>query len=508
MIRWVNKLIFILVLVTSLFGQGWNTWQAWNDWLGNRLGPNLVSNGDFHDYTFDYSSIGEPDPFYESDFSADEDGWGAYGSTVAGNVDGVSDGTTSYDDVLKFYADNTTGVHSIVKSNILEMNQYMRITGKIYIPSSNTNLKQVEISNGYMSTDGGIIVSTTGSWVDFECEIKAGDAGRHKLRMYGKDASGNYSWTGAGSSTDDIFYVKDVKVQRVGMLAHWVFDDYFHTQEGTGKTVLQDLTGNGYDLTASGGFDYTHQLTGDDPNYKNGNALQFDGVNDYFYRPVADATAFNPGTGDFSIAGWAYTDNTTGTKIIISKDNAYKIWLNDATLIASFYNGTAWMDLNIGTVTAKTYFFFAATYNRNGNLTGYLNTSSTTLDISAYYSVSLNPTSDLEIGKLGTDYFAGYIPEPAYFNRALSATEVEALSKKPRHWTWNESGILDRSGWSPVLSGGAELTQDVTGLDANRSYKERIQKNGVTTSTTVTGVTSKTYTLTDGTYGYVKLQRK
>jgi len=461
------------------------------------IGSEVVDNSTFTDFTFDYTSIGEASPFYESDFSAGTDGWGGYGGTLSAPE---TEPVTGESNTLKFMSDSSDGVHRVSKNVLPNDDQYYRIKAKIYIPSSNTTIKKVVINLAY-SPIGGYTVSTLDAWVDINFELYKPKNNINWLHILGGDSTGNVYFTGTDG---DIFYIKDVHVQRVGMLAHWVFDDYFHTQEGTGKTVLQDLTGNGYDLTASAGFDYTHQLTGDDPNYRNGNSLRFDGVDDYAYRPAADATAFNPDTGDFSIAGWIYlTGNSNGG--VIGKGYAnpdYKFWrLWDQGGLLRFQvgdgSGVLWWITDGYVYTNPQWVHFAITLDRDGEQRFYINGQlyesqniTNTIDISNNY--------DLVIGR--HPYFDSYYcentyAELAYFNRALSATEVKALSKKPRHWTWNESGTLDRSGWSSVLSSGAELSQDLTTTNP-QLYKE--QKNSDISY--FGNTTSHTITLDDGTW--------
>ena len=486
----MKRIFFTILIATIVFGQSWNTWQTWNDWLGNRLGPNLVTNGYFYDYTFDYTYIGNTTQVLNETSFDTFNKW-----TVSNDISwNSSDSTVKY----LFSANHTSQLIQISTNRA-----YSGDASQLY---------------GFSYTIDSVATAPDG---DFSLTFKWGTSsvsmpftqGKHYVELIspsGASTADIIIEANCTTSTVGEFYLDDFDIHRVGMLAHWVFDDYFHTQEGTGKTILQDLTGNGYDLSASTGFDYTHQLTGDNPNYKNGNALRFDGVDDRLVR-----SEINPNQYNFSL-GFVVRHNAVGA---ISEsqsylNNGWRVIVNSSGYLKVYAMTDTGSVVTVGQYTdyqLNTFNIIFVTFSgdsMSADIKCYVNgTEAFTNTVAGFAPPEADRTFTLGYNG-GVPFLNGYMSEAAYFNRTLNATEVEALSKKPRHWTWNESGTLDRSGWSPVLSGGAELTQDVTGLDANRSYKERIQKDGVTTSTTVTGVTSKTYTLTDGTYGYVKLQRK
>ncbi len=638
-------LILILLISTSLFGQ-WNNWNYWNIWGRSSLGPNLVVNGDFHDFTFDYSSIGEDTAFYTSDFSVDADGWANYLglSTVNGNIDAVSDGTTSYDNCLRLTSDGTS-LSARVYKNFADdfiVGQYYKVTGRFYIPSGQTvsgiaislgNLEQVFYTN-----------STVGSWINFEVEFKAGDVFYQKMIQL-RGISFNLS--------GEVIYFRDITIQKVGMVAHWIFDDYYNSQEGGGGYIGEDwaqggavygtnyfpnptisdlsninvvgsviathetnddkdgndgilkadfqatgntnyiqfstptwpttgylyqisfwakrLSGsgsnlrgtngygfditltdkwrhyiiynyilagtaglrvyitdapaivlfdgvyikkmiNGYHLQPSSGFEYTGQITGRNPAYKNGKALKFDGIDDYFYIPAAQATALNPGTGDFSITAWIKTSSTGIYQKIMEKYELttlnYQLLVNSSNQARfTIKDGTSSIDLiGTSTITDGNWHLIVGIYSTTSGAKLYVDGNLEASTTSTLSSVSIN--GDFAIGARpgGSTFFNGYISEPAYFNRALYATEVMALYGKAKHWEWDGVGTLQNVNFTQVITGGGTLSQTVNGLDANKIYRETIMKNGFETIQNIDGVTSKTYNLTDGSYEYVRLQ--
>ncbi len=217
------------------------------------LGPAINKNPQFNDFSLDYKSTGEPDPFYESDFKDGTDGWYGVRGTVQGNIDGIG----GEDDVLKYYANSDNSVHRACPNIAFVDGQYYRVTGKIYIPSTNTNLDGIKIFDGY-SPDGYLEITTTDTWVDFDVEIHATSPGDERVYLAGM-SGGSTFFTGANSSSNDLFYVKDVKVQRVGLMAYWHFNDVFSRLNGGGGYIGEDwhLGGPVYgdELIIDGGFE-------------------------------------------------------------------------------------------------------------------------------------------------------------------------------------------------------------------------------------------------------------
>jgi len=165
---------------------------------------------------------GSQTPIYTSDFSAGVDSWLAVRSTVSGNNDAVSDGTTSKNDVLKCYASIDNSTHYLYRTNgiIPVGNKYFNLTFSYYIPSANTNVDglRVDVSNMTNSqvSQWGNILTTTGSWTDVSLTATFNNAyslGGLRLTML---KAGAQSFVGAASSSDDIVYLKDIVVKQLG----------------------------------------------------------------------------------------------------------------------------------------------------------------------------------------------------------------------------------------------------------------------------------------------------
>ncbi len=211
---------------------------------------NLV-NLTFRDIRGD-GTVGELDPFYVSDFSSEIDGWKVNRAAVSASETEPSTGET---DVLKFWANDEEGTHNIYRSIVLKRNQKIRVTGKFYVPSSNSNVKGFGILLQGNGNNGRYQDFTLDQWVEFDIEFVNRyayvDPSSTSLNIYGIISDGSYSFVGANDSNNDIVYVKDIKIQRLGPVAHWVFDEMYNKQ---GELI--------YESNFYGGTDDWHSYNG------------------------------------------------------------------------------------------------------------------------------------------------------------------------------------------------------------------------------------------------------
>ncbi len=134
---------------------------------------------------------------YTSDFSAGADSWTGTRCTRTGNVDGI----LGVNDCLSAYASADAGVtHYLAKSGNISPYKWYRITLDYYIPAGNTHV------NGIRAGNTGNDWTVTGQWVT-----------NSKVFYYTTSAAviwmlsnGSYSFTGSGSSSDDLIYIKNV----------------------------------------------------------------------------------------------------------------------------------------------------------------------------------------------------------------------------------------------------------------------------------------------------------
>jgi len=158
--------------------------------------------------------IGEQDRTeirYSSNFSSNVDGFSNVRSTVTGNNDNISDGNTSKDNVLKYYASNDLGTHYIQRSLGSENGKKYLLTFDYYIPSENTNVDGFELGNAIESIDeleGSVEGNIVGSWTTHRLLYMSRFTAANVRFEMTKVGSGVF--TGANDSSDDIIYIKNI----------------------------------------------------------------------------------------------------------------------------------------------------------------------------------------------------------------------------------------------------------------------------------------------------------
>jgi len=217
------------------------------------------ANGDL-DTTALLAFVNEDYNTYTSDFSSGTDGWFANGGTADGNIDGISDGTTSKDDVLRLTLSGGAISHSVRLNGAIDVGNVHDVSFEYYIPSGQTmDGILFRTDNG---VDGNYQQSVVGTWTSVTIEdwsITQGD----QFRIYATDG---------GSSTvdgdDDVFYLKNIVVTQTtadGAVTTWY--------DQAGSNDATNSTDSEQPLIVSGGTLKT----------ENGKAaLDFDGVDDYF----------------------------------------------------------------------------------------------------------------------------------------------------------------------------------------------------------------------------------
>ena len=173
---------------------------------------------------------------YASAFASGISSFNPIGLTQAYNEDGVSDGSTSKDDCLKVYADGSSSHFTYVDISGLSAPD-TRIKLFYYIPTANTNVDGLRISDGGTGGAGTLVTSTTtGAWTEFETTFTRGSTTR--ITIYAMDG-GSTSFTGAASASDDIIYLNAVTVDSAGCVADYDLAFANPTQ----STMVQDRAG-------------------------------------------------------------------------------------------------------------------------------------------------------------------------------------------------------------------------------------------------------------------------
>jgi len=179
---------------------------------------------------------GSQTPKWASNFSAGADGVTKIGGTATGNIDGIG----GQDDVLRFYADGSTGSHALIGPVGLDFGCKYSIAYDYYIPAANTNIKS--ISATVNSVAAGSIGAVLGAWTTAGDFINNVAGVSVVVYFFARNAAGSTSFTGANSITDDLFYIKNVRLAKVGALTN-------HNIEGISVTDWQDAGTNNIDLT-------------------------------------------------------------------------------------------------------------------------------------------------------------------------------------------------------------------------------------------------------------------
>ena len=232
--------------------------------------------------------------------------------------------------------------------------------------------------------------------------------GTHVLTAVARDAAGNTSTSIAVS-----LILANTVQQPTGLVAAYGFE------EGTGTTVA-DASGSGNNGTVSGA------LWSSSGRY--GNALAFDGVNDIVTVP--DANSLDLTTG-LTLEAWVYPTALSGWRTVllkeVSSELAYALYAHDDVPRPAGYvrvgssqsvAGSTALPLNTWTHLALTYdgttlrLYQGGTQIGSRAVTGTIATSSLPLRIGG--------------NAIWGEYFAGRIDEVTVYNRALSASEIQA----------------------------------------------------------------------------------
>lgn len=200
---------------------------------------------------------------HTSDFSSGTDGWFANGGTADGNIDGISDGTTSKDDVLRMTLSGGSTNHSVRLNGAIGLGNVHDVSFEYYIPSGQT-LDGIKFQTN-SGLDGNYPQSVVGTWTSVtisDWSISGGD----QFRVYGTDG-GSITIDADG----DVFYLKNIVVTQTTADGH--------------ITTWYDQTGNGNNATNSTASEQPLIVDGGSIIYEGATisrpAIEFDGVDDH-----------------------------------------------------------------------------------------------------------------------------------------------------------------------------------------------------------------------------------
>jgi len=546
-LKWLGLFLSFFLLVSIGKAQKWPTWTAYDSFLrrvqlfvpteglkllvdpGRQmiegssasleeppgdliLGENLIENGDFSDFTLDVAKYA-PVAYWNFDtkYNADNGGSGYIGEDwVHGNPFGpnvIINGDFSLDSNGDGLADNW-GTH--VDSHQI-INGAQRL---FYDPTAQSYYH-------YSLSQGGVLQENKQYRLTFKL--------RGTKNVYVRQGIGGtrYFFATIYTSTDWQTHTLFITGQ-----SNATYGDYLNFESALlfdpddwlefADVVLEEIV-NPHTLLPTTGFDYQNQMTGSSPIYKGGNAVEFDGVSDFFYIPADQAQDFNPGTGDASIAITFFNINQTASQTLFSKgagavndpnypgywartynSGCLHVQVNSDTegggyidvfvlqnnewysVVLSFDYDTEWKVYLYRHSTGE-----LSTYTHPTAFTGSVSSSSTYFTIGAWNA--------------GSFFFGSFISEAAYFNRALSEQEVKEIYGLAKGWDWDGNGSVSNNNFQQVVSGGGTVTQDLTTTD-NTLYKEQIIGTNIDITNYFGETTSHTVILGNGTYSNVSVR--
>lgn len=151
-------------------------------------------------------------PFHTSDFSSDTNGYFQWNGTVTGNIDSIG----GEDNWLRYYANATNGTHESYRDSVMSIGRKYRVTGKVYIQNAggSTYLDRVRIHSSPSPAAAVTYaeITTVGSVQTFDFELTSVGV----ILFFSAGKGGAWSFVGANSATDDLFYIKDITVTPLG----------------------------------------------------------------------------------------------------------------------------------------------------------------------------------------------------------------------------------------------------------------------------------------------------
>ena len=195
------------------------------------------------------SFVNENINFYNSDYSAGDDGWT---TTGAGNRDGNIDGIGGRDDNLRFTStssDITTNSY-LRKNSILEEGSKYTVTFDFYIPSSNNRLNEIaSIQIGGQTIDLSSLTALD-QWVSASATSTT-EATATNIIIRWEDSSES------GDATGDVAYIRNVSITSVassGFVKTW-YDQSVTNQAGdtaTGNHATQSTAAEQPKIVSAG----------------------------------------------------------------------------------------------------------------------------------------------------------------------------------------------------------------------------------------------------------------
>lgn len=168
-----------------------------------------------------------------SDFSAGTNSFTGNAGTVTGNIDTIG----GEDNWLRLVVDATNSSHFARRSTtLITANTRFRISYKYFLPSGQSHVDGVGLLINNGATLVGAVNTITDTTTTVTAEVLIGSADSD-LRFYAYDGASTVFQDASG---DDLFYIKDAVVTKLGITGQWSAED---AQSNTGQ--IFDRSGNG-----------------------------------------------------------------------------------------------------------------------------------------------------------------------------------------------------------------------------------------------------------------------
>ena len=144
---------------------------------------------------------------YQSNFGSGVDGWTTGLATNVGNQDAIG----GKDDNMLYWCNSTNSTHFAAKVG-LSTTLKNRVSFEFYIPSTNTNLRGFKFYSGiFVALLFNIPTPEFNKWNIFVSDEFLSTSNTLMI-LFTNYANGN-NWAGANLSTDDQFYIRNVKIE-------------------------------------------------------------------------------------------------------------------------------------------------------------------------------------------------------------------------------------------------------------------------------------------------------
>lgn len=261
----------------------------------------------------------------------------------------------------------------------------------------------------------GLPSSITGSAVQYSPggSARTSQGSGAAATLYGGGGGGGWGSGGGGNGFQGIVIVR-YPLQRTTSVA--INDNYFafvslllHMNGTTGSTAFLDSSNNNFSMTGAGNVQISNAVK----QFGTGSAY-FDGTGDYIEAPLNSAFEF--GTGDFTIEFWVYPTATSFSTYVArwssGTNNAFFIGGDTSSGIAVYINDASPAKITGGTIQVNQWQHIALV-RQGTSIKAYINGTQAGSTYTIGTAAINSSTNNLRIGydHYGNPFFQGYIDE-------------------------------------------------------------------------------------------------